>query len=97
MHQLVKGGWHEIVISPSDHYGTAQWFQWDGRNWKSNNLSYVVHGHTLDLADFDNGGNLDIMIGEMGDPGDGANSEIWIWYGDGKGHFKKVLLEQAGK
>ena len=93
--QLVKGGWAEVIISPSDHDGNAKWYQWDGSTWISHTLGYVTHGHTLDLADFNEDGNLDIMIGEMGDPGNGVNSELWVWYGDGQGNFTKTLVQKG--
>ncbi len=93
--QLVKDGWPEVVISPSDHNGLAKWYQWNGSSWTGHILGYVVHGHTLDLADFDNDGNMDIMIGEMGKPGDAEKSEIWIWYGNGKGEFTKTLVQKG--
>ena len=95
--QLVKGGWPEVVISPSDHDGNAKWYEWNGNGWVAHTLQYVVHGHTLDLADFDKDGNLDIMIGEMGSPGAGSDADIWIWYGDGRGNFtQETVLHGQG-
>jgi hypothetical protein len=89
--QLVEGGWAEIVFSPGDMDGDAKWYQWDGRQWKANKLRYVKHGHTCEVRDVDGDGNLDIMIGEMGDPGAGDEANVYVWYGDGKGNFTETV------
>jgi len=90
--QLVKGGWLEVVFSPGDMDGDAKWYQWDGAQWKSHTLRHVRHGHTCEIRDVDRDGNLDIMIGEMGDPGAGDDANIYLWYGDGKGHFEQTTV-----
>jgi len=89
--QLVKGGWAEVVFSPGDMNGDAKWYEWDGKKWEQHKLRYVVHGHTCEIGDIDQDGNLDILIGEMGQPGAGDDAKIFIWYGDGKGHFKETV------
>jgi hypothetical protein len=54
----------------------------------------VVHGHSLQIADVDGDGNLDIFAAEMAkwtekrhDP-DNPNATAWIFFGDGQGHFR---------
>jgi hypothetical protein len=89
--QLVKGGRPEIVFSPGDMDGQAKWYQWDGGKWVAHKLRHVRHGHTCEIRDVDEDGNLDIMIGEMGEPGAGDDANIFIWYGDGKGHFEETV------
>ena len=58
----------------------------------------MIHGHSLDIGDIDGDGHLDIFAAEMAkwtenrpDP-DNPRAEAWIFYGDGKGHFRKVRL-----
>ena len=95
--QLVKGGRPEVVFSPGDADGTAAWYEWAGSNWRRHDLCHVLHGHTCEIGDIDGDGNIDIMIGEMGEPGAGDKAQTFIWYGDGKGHFKQtVALEGQG-
>lgn len=93
--QLIKGGRPEVVFSPGDMNGDAKWYEWNGKRWTAQKLRYVVHGHTCEIRDIDSDGNLDIFIGEMGNPGAGDNAKIYIWYGDGKGNFKETVASQG--
>jgi hypothetical protein len=89
--QLVEGGRPEIVFSPGDMDGDAKWYQWNGERWVSRTLRHVRHGHTCEIRDVDCDGNLDIFIGEMGNPGAGDDAKIYVWYGDGKGGFEETV------
>ncbi len=93
--QLVRGGWAEVVFSPGDADGQACWYQWTGSHWQSHRLGDVIHGHTCELGDVDGDGNLDIMIGEMGSPGAGNQARIFVWYGDGDGHFERAVVSRG--
>ncbi len=93
--QLVKGGRPEVVFSPGDMKGDANWYEWNGKKWIVHKLRYVVHGHTCEIRDIDCDGNLDIFIGEMGKPGAGDKATIYIWYGDGKGNFTQTVILQG--
>jgi len=93
--QLVRGGRPEIVFSPGDMDGDVIWYQWQGNKWVPHKLKYVVHGHTCEIRDIDFDGNLDIMIGEMGDPGAGDNAKTYVWYGDGAGKFTETIASHG--
>ena len=93
--QLVKGGRPEVVFSPGDMDGQARWYEWTGGQWKVHVLREVIHGHTCEIRDIDMDGNLDIFIGEMGNPGAGDDAKVYIWYGDGKGHFKETVASHG--
>jgi hypothetical protein len=93
--QLVKGGRPEVVFSPGDMDGDAKWYQWAGEGWKAHTLRKVIHGHTCEIRDIDGDGNLDILIGEMGNPGAGDNANTYIWYGDGKGNFNQTVASHG--
>jgi len=61
----------------------------------------MIHGHTLEIGDINGDGHLDIFAGEMSkwtesrpDP-DNPNAEAWIFYGDGRGHFRKTVLSKG--
>ena len=89
--QLVKGGRPEVVFSPGDMDGQAKWYEWKDGAWVPHVLRHVRHGHTCEIRDVDRDGNLDIMIGEMGEPGAGDEANVYIWYGDGKGQFEETV------
>jgi hypothetical protein len=93
--QLVKGGRPEVVFSPGDMDGPAEWYEWTGSEWTAHVLRAVIHGHTCEIRDVDGDGNPDIFIGEMGNPGAGDNAKTYIWYGDGQGHFKETVASQG--
>lgn len=90
--QLLKGGRPEVVFSPGDMDGEAKWYEWTGDGWRPHTLRQVIHGHTCEIRDVDADGNLDVLVGEMGDPGAGDKAQTFLWYGDGQGHFKEVVV-----
>ena len=95
--QLVAGGRAEIVFSPGDMDGDAKWYQWNGSQWQAHTLRHVLHGHTCEVRDINADGHLDILIGEMGEPGAGDQARVFVWYGDSKGGFKEeVVLSGQG-
>lgn len=95
--QLVKGGRPELVFVPGDADGPLQWYEWQGGRWKAHILEkHVVHGHSLHVADIDGDGNLDVFVGEMGhwtiDRVSNPHARVMIFYGDGKGGFRKQTV-----
>jgi len=93
--QLTKGGQPEVVFSPGDMNGDAKLYEWNGKMWVAHKLRYVIHGHTCEIRDIDGDGNLDIFIGEMGNPGAGDDAKTYIWYGDGKGDFTETVASHG--
>ncbi len=93
--ELVEGGRPEVVFSPGDMDGDAKWYQWDGEKWNSHTLGFVVHGHTCEVRDVNGDGHDDVFIGEMGNPGAGDDAKTYIWYGNGKGEFRKTVASRG--
>lgn len=90
---LIKGGRPEIVLGSGDGIGPLNLYQWQGDRWlKITLIDTVVHGHTLEIADFNGDGNLDIYTAEMYTPGAGPQCKQWLLLGDGKGKFTQKVL-----
>lgn len=91
--QLVPGGRPEVVIVPGDADGRVEWFQWDGKSWVGRELlANVVHGHSVEIADVNRDGHLDVFIGEMGKPGAGPQCKARLLWGDGAGKFQEQVI-----
>jgi len=92
----------QVVIAPGDGTGPLKWYDCSGdptdpRTWHGHDLAGrdMVHGHSLQIADIDGDGHLDIFAAEMSkwtesrkDP-DNPDAKAWIFYGDGKGNFRR--------
>ena len=91
--QLVDGGRPEVVFSPGDADGPLSWYQWDAGRWiRHTLLDKVIHGHTLDVADLDGDGHMDVFSAEMNLRDANPNAKIRIFYGDGKGRFRQTVV-----
>jgi len=103
--KLKPGRFLEIVIAPGDGIGSLKWYECKGNptnanDWVGHDLAGrdLIHGHTLELGDINGDGNLDVFAAEMAkwtekktEP-DNPNAEAFIFYGDGKGDFRKTVL-----
>lgn len=98
--QLVEGGPIEVVFVVGDGIGRLKWFEQRGSDWIGHDLlgEDVVHGHSLELADIDHDGHLDIFCAEMAQwtenakTPDNPNARMWIFQGDGRGRFVRTLV-----
>jgi FG-GAP-like repeat len=96
--QLKNGGWAEVVFVAGDGIGRLKWYEWTGKEWLGHDLldEDVVHGHSLEIADFDRDGNLDIFCAEMrqwsANKDDHPGARMWIFFGDGRGNFRKIQM-----
>ncbi len=95
----------QVVTAPGDGTGSLKWYECkgdpeDSSAWIGHSLldRDLIHGHSLAVADINGDGNLDIFAAEMAkwneknkEP-DNPEATAFIFYGDGKGHFKKTEL-----
>ena len=101
---LIKGSKiPQIVISSGDMNGPLMWYECKGdpqksSDWVGHNLLErpMIHAHSLQIADIDGDGNLDIFTAEMAKwtenqpNSDNPTAEAFIFFGDGKGNFRKT-------
>lgn len=98
-----KDGRLEVVMSPSDTTGRLRYYAFSGnpadpKSWTCRDLlgEELFHAHTLQAADFDGDGNLDLLVGEMRELYPGANQNpdatLWLLLGDGRGNFSVTEL-----
>jgi sugar phosphate isomerase/epimerase len=104
-HLIKNSKYPQIVISSGDGTGPLKWYECNGdpqnsAEWVGHDLldRPMSHGHSLQLADIDGDGNLDIFTAEMSKwtekrpDADDPHSEAFIFYGDGQGHFRKTIF-----
>jgi sugar phosphate isomerase/epimerase len=104
------GKYPQIVIAPGDSSGPLMMYECSDNADPAVSASWVghrlidrdlIHGHTLEIADIDHDGNLDILTGEQGKwtldstPMDNPDATAWILYGDGKGNFRTTVLDHG--
>jgi hypothetical protein len=102
------GKYPQIVIAPGDGVGPLRWYECQGnpehsQDWVGHDLldRDMVHGHSLQVADIDGDGYLDIFAAEMAKwtesarAPDNPHATAWIFYGDGQGHFRKTVFAEG--
>lgn len=91
--QLKAGGRPEIVFVVGDGTGRLKWYEWTGSSWTGHDLLGfdVDHGHSLEVADVDGDGNLDIFVAEMG-LGGNSDAMMLVFWGDGSGNFVETQV-----
>jgi hypothetical protein len=96
----------QIVIAPGDGSGPVKWYECkgnplDSKSWIGHDLvgRTMIHPHSLQVADIDGDGHLDIFVAEMAkwtearqEP-DNPKAQAFIFYGDGKGNFRKTVFQ----
>ncbi len=103
--RIKPGKCPQIVIAPGDGIGPLRWYECIGnpensKDWVGHDLldRDMIHGHSLQVADIDGDGKLDIFAAEMAKWSEKAkapdhpNATAWIFYGDGQGHFRKTVM-----
>lgn len=92
--QLKAGGRPEVVFVVGDGSGRLKWYEWNGNTWVGQDLLGfdVDHGHSLEVADMNRDGHLDIFVAEMRLNGGNDDAKIWLFLGDGEGNFTQEVV-----
>lgn len=98
----------QVVIAPGDGVGPLRWYECVGnpestKDWVGHDLlgRSMIHGHSLQLADIDGDGRLDIFAAEMAKwtenrpTPDNPQATAWILYGDGRGAFRTTVFAKG--
>ena len=102
------GKYAQVVIAPGDGIGPLRWYECAGnpeqtKDWVGHDLleRNMIHGHSLQVADIDGDGHLDIFAAEMAKWSeakktvDNPLATAWILLGDGQGHFRKTVFSTS--
>jgi len=103
--EFKPGKYPQVIIAPGDGIGPLRWYECVGNpeksgDWIGHDLldRDVIHGHSLQIADIDGDGKLDIFAAEMAKwtekaaAPDNPSATAWIFFGDGLGHFRKSVF-----
>lgn len=95
---LIKGGRLEVVMVAGDSVGPLVLYEcagdptdpncWTGRDLLGRD---VHHGHSLEVADVNQDGNLDIFVAEMR-LDDNDDATMWLFLGDGQGGLTETMI-----
>jgi len=106
--KLKPGKYPQVVIAPGDGTGPLRWYECIGNpevgtDWIGHDLLErdMIHGHSLQIADIDGDGHLDIFAAEMAKwtenatQPDNPGATAWVFYGDGQGHFRRTVFAKG--
>lgn len=94
--KLIRGSERpQVLFVVGDGSGPLMMYDWQKGTWVGTKLADIKFGHSLQIADFDGDGNLDILCAEQRLDGANPESKAYIFYGDGKGNFKKTVLAEG--
>ena len=96
---LIRGGRPEIVLGSGDTVGPLNLYEYRDGTWHKTTLIEVVdHGHSLQIADINGDGCLDIFTAEMAHwwkEQSNTDAKLWLLYGNGQGGFELTELQAA--
>ena len=82
----------QVVFVIGDGEGPLIWYGLVKNTWQSHKIADIHFGHSLQLADVNGDGNLDIFVGEQRLNCANPEAKIYWFIGDGKGNFTPTVV-----
>ncbi len=85
----------QVIFVVGDGDGPLNLYEWVQGTWTIHKLADIHFGHSLQVADFDGDGNLDIFSAEQRLDGANPHANAYIFFGDGKGNFRQTVVVEG--
>lgn len=85
----------QVLFVVGDGDGPLNMYEWVKGTWMAHKIADIHFGHSLQIADFDGDGNLDIFCAEQRLDGANPQSKAYIFFGDGKGNFTPSVVAEG--
>ncbi|MEQ8882164.1 MAG: VCBS repeat-containing protein [Cyclobacteriaceae bacterium] len=100
---FIKGGRPEVILVVGDGLGPMYLYEWKEHKNRPGTgtwakillLEQLDNGHTIDVLDFNDDGNMDIFTAEMRFGEGNPDAKTRILFGDGAGHFQEMVIAQG--
>ncbi|MDF9796774.1 hypothetical protein OKW21_002037 [Catalinimonas alkaloidigena] len=91
--QFIEGGRPEVILVVGDGVAPMMLYEWNEGTWKRKAiLEKVDNGHTLEVGDFNQDGQLDLFTAEMRFGEGNPDAKTRLLLGDGKGSFHEEVI-----
>ncbi len=96
--QFIEGGRPEVILVAGDGIAPLVFYHWEEERWNQKIIIESVYdGHSINVVDFNEDGNLDVFLAEMQLGNNPGQPAARVLLGDGKGNFEIIqLLEGFG-
>lgn len=94
--ELLKGSVRpQVVLVVGDGDGPLNWYEWVKGTWVAHKITDIHFGHSLQIADFDGDGNVDIFCAEQRLDGANPHAKAYVFFGDGAGNFAPSVIAEG--
>jgi hypothetical protein len=91
-HILTGEKTEQVILVIGDGEGPLMWYGLLKDTWQAHKIADIKYGHSVQLADINGDGNLDIFVGEQRLNCENPDSKAYFFLGDGKGNFTPTVI-----